>query len=237
MLAREKHEQIMRSILVDIYQDEVLRTVLAFKGGTCLYIFYGLTRFSTDLDFNYFNKDDFPLQRMNRILEKYFLNLKIDNKSNTCLWVGNYERGTMYIKVEASKREYPLDTYVNLPFYGLQIITSAKECMFAHKLVAFVDRIEPQNRDAFDIYFMLENNYPIKEDILKLKFDYGLREYAKTALRHIDTKLDQKHMLHGLGELLDEKQKAWVKSGALVAYLKTKFSLIAEMGYHKYSIE
>jgi hypothetical protein len=231
MLARDKHEQIMRSILVDIYQDEILRTVLAFKGGTCLYMFHKLTRFSTDLDFNYLSKDEFPLERMNQILGKYFINLKLDNKTNTCLWVGNYERGTMYIKVEASKREYPLDTYVILPFYGLQIVTSTKECMFAHKLVAFLDRKEVQNRDAFDIYFMFENNYPIKEDILKLKFGYELKEYAKTTLLHIEQKLDQKHMLHGLGELLGDDQKTWVKSGALVDYLQTKLKLIAEMGY------
>ncbi len=52
MLDRKKHEIILKNILREIYQHPVLQSQLAFKGGTCLYLFYGLPRFSTDLDFS-----------------------------------------------------------------------------------------------------------------------------------------------------------------------------------------
>ena len=43
---------MMMRILKDVYTDAILSSLLAFKGGTSLMFFYGLPRFSTDLDFN-----------------------------------------------------------------------------------------------------------------------------------------------------------------------------------------
>lgn len=51
MLDRSRHEILLKNILRDIYQHPVLQALLAFKVGTCLYLFYNLPRFSTDLDF------------------------------------------------------------------------------------------------------------------------------------------------------------------------------------------
>jgi predicted nucleotidyltransferase component of viral defense system len=52
MLNREKHQLIMGQILKDIYADITISPLLGFKGGTCAYFFYGLPRFSVDLDFD-----------------------------------------------------------------------------------------------------------------------------------------------------------------------------------------
>ena len=49
---REKHQLIMGRILKDIYADIAISPLLGFKGGTCAYFFYGLPRFSVDLDFD-----------------------------------------------------------------------------------------------------------------------------------------------------------------------------------------
>ena len=42
----------MGRILKDIYTDVSIAPLLGFKGGTCAYLFYGLPRFSVDLDFD-----------------------------------------------------------------------------------------------------------------------------------------------------------------------------------------
>src|SRR5260370_144360 len=70
MLDRQKHEQILKNILRDIYTTPALQGKLAFKGGTCLYMFYALDRFSVDLDFNVISPE-FPEDIVNNILKKY----------------------------------------------------------------------------------------------------------------------------------------------------------------------
>ena len=52
MLNTKKHIIVLNKIFQDIYADNDLVSQLVFKGGTCLMFFYGLDRFSTDLDFN-----------------------------------------------------------------------------------------------------------------------------------------------------------------------------------------
>ena len=42
----------MGQILKDIYTDASISSLLGFKGGTCVYLFYNLPRFSVDLDFD-----------------------------------------------------------------------------------------------------------------------------------------------------------------------------------------
>ena len=58
MLNREKHQLIMGQILRDIYTDTTISPLLGFKGGTCAYFFYGLIRFSVDLDLDLFSSDE-----------------------------------------------------------------------------------------------------------------------------------------------------------------------------------
>jgi len=58
MLNKEKHQLIMGRILKDVYTDVLIAPLLGFKGGTCAYFFYGLPRFSVDLDFDLFSPDE-----------------------------------------------------------------------------------------------------------------------------------------------------------------------------------
>ena len=48
----------MGRILKDVYTDVSIAPLLGFKGGTCAYFFYGLPRFSVDLDFDLFSQDE-----------------------------------------------------------------------------------------------------------------------------------------------------------------------------------
>ncbi|MBI2416007.1 MAG: nucleotidyl transferase AbiEii/AbiGii toxin family protein [Candidatus Kerfeldbacteria bacterium] len=52
MLNIDKHKSILIRILKDTYTDNTLGHVLGFKGGTAALLFYNLSRFSVDLDFD-----------------------------------------------------------------------------------------------------------------------------------------------------------------------------------------
>lgn len=175
MLDKTKHEQILKNILRDIFTTTALEGKLAFKGGTCLYLFYGLDRFSIDLDFNLL-AEDFNARLTGDILTKYLAIDDYYNKYFTWFWLGSYEKGGRKVKVEISKRDYP-DKYVNKDFYGLTIPTMAPEYMLAHKLCAITDRKELQNRDLFDAHFMFTRQFDINEEIIKIRTNKTLQEY------------------------------------------------------------
>jgi len=68
-----KHKNILVKILKDIYTDSTISTVLGFKGGTAATLFYGLDRFSVDLDFDLLDsgKEDYAFERVKEIMERH----------------------------------------------------------------------------------------------------------------------------------------------------------------------
>lgn len=52
VLSKDLHKNVFVDILRAVYSDPLLRNTLGFKGGTAAMLFYGLPRFSVDLDFN-----------------------------------------------------------------------------------------------------------------------------------------------------------------------------------------
>lgn len=46
------HKNMLLHILKDIYSDQVMGSIMGFKGGTAALLFYDLPRFSVDLDFD-----------------------------------------------------------------------------------------------------------------------------------------------------------------------------------------
>lgn len=205
MLDRQKHEQILKNILRDLFTTTDLEAKLAFKGGTCLYLFYQLERFSVDLDFNLLAKD-FDEKLVTGIISKYLTINDQKNKYFTWSWIGSYEKGKQRVKVEISKRDYP-DKYLNKDFYGITIPTMSPDCMFAHKLCAITDRKNFQNRDVYDAHFMFLKQFDINEEIIKLRTGKSTKEYLTCLIDFIDKKVSTNSILGGLGELLSENQK------------------------------
>lgn len=213
MLNKERHEIILKQILKDVFKNNKLQNQLAFKGGTCLYIFYNLNRFSTDLDFNLLT-EKFDFQEFAQILEKYIKIEDFFSKRNTWFWLGTYEKGLQKIKVEVSKRDFP-DKYINKNYFGVLIPTMQPEYMFAHKLCAITDREKLQNRDLFDSWFMFEQQWEPNEEIIKIRTKKSKIEYFKNLIEYINKNANEKNILDGLGEVLDEKQKNWVKNNLI----------------------
>ncbi|MAF20913.1 MAG: hypothetical protein CMI55_04590 [Parcubacteria group bacterium] len=67
------HKNILLKILKDIYTDTSLGPVLGFKDGTAAYLFYGLDRFSVDLDFDLLDqaKEQKVLNKIENIVKEY----------------------------------------------------------------------------------------------------------------------------------------------------------------------
>lgn len=209
MLNKQRHEQILKNILRDIYTTTDLEGKLTFKGGTCLYLFYGLDRFSIDLDFN-LTTESFNDQLVTEIITKYLIIDDQFEKHFTWFWLGSYEKGKQKIKVEINKRDYP-DRYVNKDFYGLTIPTLAPDLMLAHKLCAITDRKKLQNRDLFDAHFMFTKQFEINEEIIKIRTGKTLKEYFIQLIEFIEKNVNPNTILEGLGELITDQQKDHVK--------------------------
>lgn len=210
MLDKKRHEQILKNILRDIYTTTDLEAKLIFKGGSCLYLFYGLDRFSVDLDFNLIIQD-FDARIMTGIISKYLTINDQTDKHFTWLWIGSYEKGGQRVKVEVSKRDYP-DKYVNKDFYGLTIPTLSPDSMFAHKLCAITDRKKLQNRDLYDAHFMFTKQFDINEEIIKIRTGKTLTEYFIYLIDFIEKNVNPANILGGLGELVNKQQKDHIKA-------------------------
>jgi predicted nucleotidyltransferase component of viral defense system len=210
MLQIQKHEQILKNLLRDIYTKPNLQSSLAFKGGTCLYMFYGLDRFSVDLDFNLLAQE-LDNSLLTDIIQKHLTITDSTNKHFTWLWIGSYEKAAQKIKIEVSKRTYP-DSYINKDLYGLTIPIMEPSCMLAHKLCAITDRPKMQNRDLYDAHFMFTQNFEINEEIIKLRTNKTLQEYLAVLIEFIETRTNEHNILEGLGELLTDAQKDKARS-------------------------
>jgi predicted nucleotidyltransferase component of viral defense system len=213
MLDRAKHEIVLKNILRDTYQHPNLQVHLAFKGGTCLNLFYGLPRFSTDLDFSLVSGDsdsEFDLGNLERILSNNMSIREYSDKRFTWFWSGNYEKGLQIIKVEVSKRIFP-DHYDIKDFLGISIRTLDLGTMFAHKLCAVTDRRQMANRDLYDTWWLLKQIAPIHSEIILERTGKNLPEYLEYLLEYMVKNIDKRHIVLGLGELLDRSQKDWVR--------------------------
>lgn len=226
MLDVAKHEYYLKRILREIVSQPKLGGQLVFKGGTCLYLFYGLDRFSVDLDFSLVPGGELAEEEMERILSRY-LALDVGRFRQGefgWLWQGSYKRGLRQMQVDVSKRQFP-DTYEIKQFYGLSVRTLDQASLLAHKLCALLDRMQFQNRDLFDAHFMFERMFEVNQEIVKVRTGKGLGEYLRDLETYVMNEVDRGKILQGLGELVNESKKAWVKShlvDELLAQLRMK---------------
>jgi predicted nucleotidyltransferase component of viral defense system len=202
----------MTKILKDIYSDFKLSSLLGFKGGTALYLFYNLPRFSVDLDFNLLDlsQKDVVYGNVKKIVKKYG-KLKDDFiKRNTIFFLLSYGEPDRNIKIEISFSEFP-NEYEIKQYLGLSILVMKREYMAAHKLVALTERKGVANRDIFDIWYLLKSGWSIKDEIVVLRTGMTIKEYILKCIKFIES-ASGASILQGLGEILDPKLKSWVKN-------------------------
>lgn len=215
MVNIDLHRSVFINILRDIYGNPSLRTVLGFKGGTAAYLFYDLPRFSVDLDFDLLeeNKKEVVVEKISQILPRYGVLSQALEKKFTLFFLLNYQKGETNLKIEISKRAEP-SHYVIKNYLGISMLVMSEADMAAGKLAAILTRKHFATRDIFDAWFFLKNNWPINEDLFTRKTGLPLSEgFEKVKTRVKATKKTE--LLSGLGDLLDNKQKGWVR-GKLV---------------------
>lgn len=219
MLNREKHQLVMGQILRDVFVDISVAPLLGLKGGTCAYFFYGLPRFSADLDFDLFISDNIKdkkavFEKILKILAKYGKVKDSRVKRNTIFALLSYGPLDHNIKVEINTRE-PLiiikDRYELKEYLGISMFAAKKDYLFAGKLAALILRSEMAMRDVYDIYYFAKNNWDIDAEALKVMTGKDLKEYLKGCIAIVE-KIKSSQVLRGLGEFLNQKEKSWVKN-------------------------
>lgn len=212
MLDINRHKFLLVSLLKDIYTDIELATALGFKGGTAHMLFYGLPRFSVDLDFNLLSKEKSKVvfEKTRKILLQHGRIKDEAEKHFGLLCVLDYGAGTRNLKVEISNREFP-DSYEIKNYLSIPMMVMAKQDMFAHKLCALLDRKVFTSRDVFDVYFYMKGQTPVNKQIVELRMQMSFEEYLDACIDRI-AKMNTKKLLDGIGELVDETQKSFVRN-------------------------
>jgi hypothetical protein len=211
LLDKSKHRTILLSLLKSIYTDVKISSILGFKGGTALYLFYELPRFSVDLDFDLLNlnSEELVFDSIESISKKYCEVKTAIKKRNSIQFLLSYDKNSQNIKLDISKRNFGA-SYELKNVAGLSMNVMKKEDLFANKLIALTERPNLAVRDLFDLEYMFKKLWNINEEIIISRSKLGLEQYLRKAIDLVENyKFD--NILSEIGELLDDKQKIWVK--------------------------
>jgi len=209
------HENILINILKDIFSDSSIGPILGFKGGTAAKLFYGLDRFSVDLDLDLLDEkqEEHVFNSIKTILEKYGTVKEAEKKRFTLFFLLSYtdkEEKAQNVKVEINLRDFN-SQYEVKSYLGISMKVMVKEDTFAHKLVAMYERMQETSRDIYDVRFFLEKTWPINEEIIKSRTGLDFQEFIEKCIESLE-ELDNNNILSGLGELLTEGQKDSTKA-------------------------
>ncbi|HCC85717.1 MAG TPA: hypothetical protein DEQ06_03820 [Porphyromonadaceae bacterium] len=212
MVDLNKHKFFLLQILKDIYTDIEIAPSLGFKGGTALMFFYDLPRFSIDLDFNLLDtgKEKQVYEKVRAILLKYGAIHDEAMKFYGPLIVLNYGYGERKLKVEISNRQWN-DRYEIKNLLGIEMKVMAAPYMFAHKLCTLLDRSEVTSRDIFDSWFFMQRKTPLSKSTVENRMQIPLDQYLQKCIDLLEKVQDRK-LLFGLGELMDDEMKKFVRT-------------------------
>lgn len=212
MIDINKHKFFLVQILKDIYADIELANCLGFKGGSALMFFYGLPRFSVDLDFNLINvgKEDIVFKKIRKILLNYGTICDEAQKFYGLILVLDYGSGERKLKVEISNRRFD-NQYEIKNLLGINMNVMVRADMFAHKLCALLDRNSIANRDIFDCWFFMQNQFPVNKTIIETRMNMPYADYLQRCITKLES-MNDKGLLQGLGELMDNEMKKNVRT-------------------------
>jgi predicted nucleotidyltransferase component of viral defense system len=207
-----KHKSYLVRILKDIYEDVQIGSILGFKGGTALMFFYQLPRFSVDLDFHLIKteKQTLVFEKIRKIVLKYGKIHDEAIKHYGLIIVLDYGTGERKLKLEISNR--PFNNHYEIKnLLGISMTVMTQADMFAHKVCALLDRTSFTNRDLFDCWFFMQQQTPINKQIVEERMQKPLADYLQDCIEDLEKRSDR-NLLQGLGELMDEKMKTFVKT-------------------------
>src|SRR3989344_3230712 len=207
-----KHKNILLQILKDVYLDTTIAPHLGFKGGTAALLFYDLNRDSVDLDFDLLDesKELAVFEKIQKIASGYGKIVDSRIKRFNLVNIISYDTKSQNIKIEVNRRNFG-SKYELKTLLGISMLVMVREDMFAHKLMAMHERVGKTSRDIYDVWFFLKNNWPINKEIIEKRAGTTFKELFQKCVEQLE-KMDNRHILVGLGEFLTEAQKDWVRA-------------------------
>jgi len=188
---------------------------IVFKGGTALKLFYGLPRFSEDIDYDSTGKLS-PID-LTEIIKTVTAKRRWETtddavKYNTILVELRFPGPdrNFHLKIEISTGEKELNTTILL-LRGVPVISLGQSFLMTEKLITFTER--QAGRDFFDAWFILNNAYPLDERLLLNVFGDFAQFYR--VLLEILKKADSKKIHRDTGKLLGLDHRNWVKTSFL----------------------
>ena len=205
---------------------------IAFKGGTALKLFYDLPRYSEDIDYD--SLSGVSSRELMKSLKELFLKRRWEITDEAIkyftllleLRFAGPERN-FRVKIEISMREKELKTTI-LSFRGVPILTLEPSFLMTEKLLTFVDR--QAGRDVFDAWFILNNQYPLKESLIQASFGNSADFYH--AMLGVVEKADPKKVLRDTGKLLGLDQRNWIKTSFLSDFTQLIRNRMRGLGPH-----
>ncbi len=215
-----KHKNILLQILKDIYFDTSIAPYLGFKGGTAAHLFYGLNRDSFDLDFDLLvpseveglddSEEEMVFKKIQKIAGSYGKVIDSKIKKFNLLNVISHDIKSQNIKIEVNKRDFGSKFEVKT-LLGISMLVMVQEDMFAHKLMAMLERVGKTSRDIYDVWYFLKNNWSINKEIVEKRSGVSFKEALQKCIKQIK-KIKDRNLLVGLGESLTESQKDWARA-------------------------
>ena len=189
-------------------------------------MFYGLDRFSVDLDFDLLDetKEAIVFDQVIKIVQKYGTLKDSYKKRFNLFCLISYEDTAHKIKVEINRRssgsKYEIKTYL-----GVSVRVMVSEDAFAHKLIAMSQRMGKTSRDIYDVWFFLSKRLPINKELVEKRMRKPFNQFLDQCIDLLE-KTKPKNILDGLGELLTTGQKDWAKAKLqteTIALLKLRY--------------
>ncbi len=233
-----------KDYLIDIALLSISRNTkneLVFKGGTCLYKFHKLGRFSEDLDFSAVHKIDIDnlishmLSDFERFGIKAFMHKKkephnailitlrlegplFSGKPMTYAGIGIDINLKSSVDLEPEFLEYN-SPYSDIP--KVSVLCMRQEEIFAEKIRALMTRTRA--RDLFDLNFLLKKQVHPKEEIIAQKMEYYNKEMSTSKIIQKIKSLD-KSWEKELSGFTSETPSFQRTSKEVIEYLKKYYS-------------
>lgn len=210
---QEKH-YLQTAALAGIYT--AVSDELVFKGGTALFFFYGLDRFSEDLDFTKikeFKQDKFKLKISDYLTiinitheiktEKSIAGKNLKIKAQGPLYKG--PPSECFISIEISERNDIIltpDIKDIIPIYNdlrpFTAVIMKKEEILAEKIRAMM--IRGRARDLYDVAFLLKKGILLENELINKKLSYYKKRFDEKEFENkaLSIKKIWEPELHGL---------------------------------------
>jgi hypothetical protein len=203
---------------------------LVFKGGTALYKFYKLDRFSEDIDFSLVEE-----MNVNSLLGKVIFGLnsygieaelKTNHQSHNTVMASIRAKGPMYTGANQTLSKIEIDInlkssvdmppknanysslYPDIPAYTIQVMR--EEEILAEKVRAIMTRDKP--RDIYDLWFLLDKGVAMDTKLAGKKMEYyGEKWDQKSFEKKLDIKeqtwkTELKALIDNVPELTEVKK-------------------------------